>query len=81
MNTYKKFEMGDHMEYLAENLIYGIECSMDKFTKTEEELANYILQRPEEVSQLTISQIAKKASYFTCNHYAFLPEISLFWVQ
>lgn len=52
--------MGDHMEYLAENLIYGIECSMDKFTKTEEELANYILQRPEEVSQLTISQIAKK---------------------
>lgn len=60
MNTYKKFEMGDQMEYLAENLIYGIECSMDKFTKTEEELANYILQRPEEVSQLTISQIAKK---------------------
>ncbi|AMM95643.1 hypothetical protein UP17_20555 [Peribacillus simplex] len=48
------------MEYLAENLIYGIECSMDKFTKTEEELANYILQRPEEVSQFTISQIAKK---------------------
>ncbi|MFJ7467082.1 MurR/RpiR family transcriptional regulator [Peribacillus frigoritolerans] len=48
------------MEYLAENLIYGIECSMDKFTKTEEELAQYILQRPEEVSQLTISQIAKK---------------------
>ncbi|ULM96325.1 MurR/RpiR family transcriptional regulator [Peribacillus frigoritolerans] len=48
------------MEYLAENLIYGIECSMDKFTKTEEELAHYILQRPEEVSQLTISQIAKK---------------------
>ncbi|MGE6375856.1 MurR/RpiR family transcriptional regulator [Peribacillus muralis] len=48
------------MEYLAENLIYGIECSMGKFTKTEEELANYILQRPEEVSQLTISQIAKK---------------------
>ncbi|KWW21859.1 MULTISPECIES: MurR/RpiR family transcriptional regulator [Peribacillus] len=48
------------MEYLAENLIYGIECSMSKFTKTEEELANYILQRPEEVSQLTISQIAKK---------------------
>jgi DNA-binding MurR/RpiR family transcriptional regulator len=33
---------------------------MDKFTKTEEELAHYILQRPEEVSQLTISQIAKK---------------------
>ncbi|MFH0068636.1 MurR/RpiR family transcriptional regulator [Peribacillus sp. NPDC056705] len=60
MNTYKKFEMGGQMEYLAENLIYGIECSMDKFTKTEEELANYILQRPEEVSQLTISQIAKK---------------------
>lgn len=48
------------MEYLAENLIYGIECSMSKFTKTEEELANYILQHPEEVSQLTISQIAKK---------------------
>ncbi|MEY8755605.1 MurR/RpiR family transcriptional regulator [Peribacillus frigoritolerans] len=48
------------MEYLAENLIYGIECSMDKFTKTEEELAHYILQRPEEVCQLTISQIAKK---------------------
>lgn len=48
------------MEYLAENLIYGIECSMDKFTKTEEELAKYILERPEEVSQLTISQIAKK---------------------
>ncbi|MEY8191999.1 MurR/RpiR family transcriptional regulator [Peribacillus simplex] len=60
MNTYKKFEMGGQMEYLAENLIYGIECSMDKFTKTEEDLANYILQRPEEVSQLTISQIAKK---------------------
>lgn len=52
--------MGGHLEYLAENLIYGIECSMSKFTKTEEELANYILQRPEEVSQLTISQIAKK---------------------
>ncbi|WP_236712715.1 MurR/RpiR family transcriptional regulator [Peribacillus muralis] len=48
------------MEYLAENLIYGIECSMSKFTKTEEELAKYILQHPEEVSQLTISQIAKK---------------------
>ncbi|WP_285767347.1 MurR/RpiR family transcriptional regulator [Peribacillus sp. SI8-4] len=48
------------MEYLAENLIYGIECSMSKFTKTEEELANYILQHPEEMSQLTISQIAKK---------------------
>ncbi|CAK6477872.1 HTH-type transcriptional regulator MurR [Peribacillus frigoritolerans] len=48
------------MEYQAENLIYGIECSMDKFTKTEEELAHYILQRPEEVSQLTISRIAKK---------------------
>lgn len=48
------------MEYLAENLIYGIECSMGKFTKTEEELAKYILERPEEVSQLTISQIAKK---------------------
>ena len=52
--------MGGHLEYLAENLIYGIECSMSKFTKTEEELANYILQHPEEVSQLTISQIAKK---------------------
>lgn len=60
MNTYKKFEMGEQMEYLAENLIYGTECSMDKFTKTEEELANYILQRPEEASKLTISQIAKK---------------------
>ncbi|MFD4820509.1 MurR/RpiR family transcriptional regulator [Peribacillus butanolivorans] len=51
--------MGGQMEYLAENLIYGIECSMSKFTKTEEELAKYILQRPDEVSQLTISQIAK----------------------
>ncbi|MES1053014.1 MurR/RpiR family transcriptional regulator [Bacillus thuringiensis] len=48
------------MEYLAENLIYGIECSMSKFTRTEEELAKYILQQPDEVSQLTISQIAKK---------------------
>lgn len=52
--------MCGHMDYLAENLIYGIECSMSKFTKTEEELAKYILQHPEEVSQLTISQIAKK---------------------
>ena len=48
------------MEYLAENLLYGIECNMSKFTKTEEELARYILQKPNEVSQLTISQIAKK---------------------
>lgn len=52
--------MSGVMEYLAENLMYGIECSMNKFTKTEEELANYILQHPEVVSQLTISQIAKK---------------------
>ncbi|MBU8880364.1 MurR/RpiR family transcriptional regulator [Bacillus sp. FJAT-29790] len=48
------------MEYLGENLIHGIECSMEKFTNTEEELANYIIKHPDEISQLSISQIAKK---------------------
>ncbi len=38
------------MDYLAENLIYGIEWSMDKLPKIEEELAHYILQRLEEES-------------------------------
>lgn len=48
------------MEYLGENLIHSIECNMAKFTKTEEQLAHYILKNPKEISQLTISQIAKK---------------------
>ncbi|WP_404330135.1 MurR/RpiR family transcriptional regulator [Mesobacillus maritimus] len=48
------------MEYLGENLLHGIECSMEKFTSSEAELANYIIAHPEEISQLSISQIAKK---------------------
>ena len=48
------------MEYLGENLIHGIVCNMGKFTSSEEELANYIINHPEEFSQLSISQIAKK---------------------
>ncbi|MGM0904033.1 MAG: MurR/RpiR family transcriptional regulator [Bacillota bacterium] len=48
------------MEYLGENLLHGIACSMEKFTSSEAELANYIIAHPEEISQLSISQIAKK---------------------
>ncbi|MFJ5622770.1 MurR/RpiR family transcriptional regulator [Peribacillus loiseleuriae] len=48
------------MEYLGENLLHGIECSMDKFTSTEVELAQYIIKHPDETSQLTSSKIAKK---------------------
>lgn len=48
------------MEYLGENLIHGIESSMEKFTSSEGDLAKYIIQNPDEVSQLSISQIAKK---------------------
>ncbi|MCM3588227.1 MurR/RpiR family transcriptional regulator [Mesobacillus maritimus] len=48
------------MEYLGENLLHGILCSMEKFTSSEAELANYIIEHPEEVSQFSISQIAKK---------------------
>ncbi|WP_419954391.1 MurR/RpiR family transcriptional regulator [Neobacillus niacini] len=48
------------MEYLGENLLHGIACSMEKFTSSEAELAEYIVKNPDEISQLSISQIAKK---------------------
>lgn len=48
------------MEYLGENLLHGIECSMEKFTRTEKEIANYIIKKPTEISVLSSSQIAKK---------------------
>lgn len=48
------------MEYLGENLIHGITVNMELFTSTEAELAKYIIQNTNEVSQLSISQIAKK---------------------
>lgn len=48
------------MEYLGENLLHGIASSMEKFTSSEAELANYIIDHPEAISQLSISQIAKK---------------------
>jgi len=56
----KYLNKGDNMEYLGENLLHGIECSMDKLTNTEEEIANYIIEHPEEISQLSISQVASK---------------------
>lgn len=49
-----------NMEYLGENLIHGIACSMEKFTSSEADLAKYIIAHSDEVSQLSISQIAKK---------------------
>lgn len=48
------------MEYLGENLLNGIAATMEKFTSSEADLANYIIKNPDEISQLTISQIAKK---------------------
>ncbi|WP_243300167.1 MurR/RpiR family transcriptional regulator [Bacillus litorisediminis] len=48
------------MEYLGENLLHGIESSMDKFTSSEKGLAKLIIENPDEVSQLSINQIAKK---------------------
>ncbi|KKI89431.1 hypothetical protein WQ54_26555 [Bacillus sp. SA1-12] len=48
------------MEYLGENLLHGIACTMEKFTSSEAELAKYIIKNPDEVSLLSISQIAKK---------------------
>ncbi|WP_338449723.1 MurR/RpiR family transcriptional regulator [Niallia oryzisoli] len=48
------------MEYLGENLLNGIVCSMEKFTSSEAELALYIIHNPDEISQLSISQIARK---------------------
>jgi DNA-binding MurR/RpiR family transcriptional regulator len=51
---------GKNMEYLGENLIHGIESSMEKLTNTEKEIANYIIKHPDEISHLSISQIAKK---------------------
>ncbi|WP_163139465.1 MurR/RpiR family transcriptional regulator [Bacillus sp. 22-7] len=48
------------MEYLGENLMHGIVCTMEKFTSSESELAKYIIDKPDEVSQLSINQIAKK---------------------
>jgi DNA-binding MurR/RpiR family transcriptional regulator len=48
------------MEYLGENLLHGIACTMEKFTSSEAELAEYIVKNPDEISQLSISQIAKK---------------------
>ncbi|MCM3600425.1 MurR/RpiR family transcriptional regulator [Robertmurraya korlensis] len=48
------------MEYLGENLLHGIASTMEKFTSSEADLATYIIHNPDEISQLTISQIAKK---------------------
>jgi DNA-binding MurR/RpiR family transcriptional regulator len=48
------------MEYLGDNLLHGIACSMEKFTSSEAELAKYIIEKPNEASQLSISQIANK---------------------
>jgi DNA-binding MurR/RpiR family transcriptional regulator len=48
------------MEYLGENLIHGITVNLELFTSTEAELAKYIIDNSDEVSQLSISQIAKK---------------------
>ncbi|WP_264740513.1 MurR/RpiR family transcriptional regulator [Cytobacillus firmus] len=48
------------MEYLGENLLHGIACTMEKFTSSELELAKYIIENPDEISQLSINQIAKK---------------------
>ncbi|URM32632.1 MurR/RpiR family transcriptional regulator [Cytobacillus firmus] len=48
------------MEYLGENLLHGIACTMEKFTSSESELAKYIIENPDEISQLSINQIAKK---------------------
>jgi DNA-binding MurR/RpiR family transcriptional regulator len=48
------------MKYLGKNLMNSIEMSKETFTQTEVELAQYILQNPEEASKLTISQMAKK---------------------
>jgi DNA-binding MurR/RpiR family transcriptional regulator len=48
------------MEYLGENLIHGITVNLELFTCTEAELAKYIIENTDEVSQLSISQIAKK---------------------
>ncbi|WP_370223913.1 MurR/RpiR family transcriptional regulator [Cytobacillus sp.] len=48
------------MEYLGENLLHGIACTMEKFTSSESDLAKYIIENPDEISQLSISQIAKK---------------------
>ncbi|MEK5062444.1 MULTISPECIES: MurR/RpiR family transcriptional regulator [Cytobacillus] len=48
------------MEYLGENLLHGIACTMEKFTNSESELAKYIIENPDEISLLSINQIAKK---------------------
>lgn len=48
------------MEYLGENLLHGIACTMEKFTISESELAKYIIENPDEISQMSINQIAKK---------------------
>jgi DNA-binding MurR/RpiR family transcriptional regulator len=48
------------MEYLGENLLHGIACTMEKFTSSESELAKFIIENPDEISQLSINQIAKK---------------------
>ncbi|MBM7586287.1 DNA-binding MurR/RpiR family transcriptional regulator [Bacillus pakistanensis] len=48
------------MKYLGKNLMNSIEMSLETFTQTEVELAQYILKYPEEASRLSISQIAKK---------------------
>ncbi|WP_226619667.1 MurR/RpiR family transcriptional regulator [Cytobacillus firmus] len=48
------------MEYLGENLLHSIACSMEKFTISESDLAKYIIENPDEISQMSINQIAKK---------------------
>lgn len=51
------------MEYLGENLLHGIACTMEKFTNSESELAKYIIENPDEISLLSINQIAKKFTF------------------
>ncbi|MCH6268577.1 MurR/RpiR family transcriptional regulator [Neobacillus citreus] len=65
------------MEYLGENLLHGITCTMDKFTSSEAELAKYIIENPDEISQLSISQIAKKIHISPATITRFCQKISL----
>ncbi|MDN7240982.1 MurR/RpiR family transcriptional regulator [Planococcus sp. N028] len=64
------------MEYLGENLIHGIASSMKKFTSSEVDLAKYILANSDEVSQLSISQIAKKSHVSPATITRFCQKIS-----
>ncbi|WP_045521837.1 MurR/RpiR family transcriptional regulator [Neobacillus niacini] len=64
------------MEYLGENLIHGITVNMELFTSTEAELAKYIIENTDEVSQLSISQIAKKLHISAATITRFCQKIS-----